>query len=165
MTQHLPTTKKEKIVHLLDHWDDIHDPNMSKDNPGNGDSAGPQMPVMAHHRSVLELARCLRILKTEAPSQHDHLMAYHRAEWRIHTWTTLRRRKGGKSERVDHRERQRLKPAWVEPLKVHKGEDRLAELFRGTVYIPDDLWDALTKSSAQIEQERRQGRKRLKVTA
>lgn len=152
----LPVSKRDKIVYLLDHWDDIHDPSVTSPGGSPGDGSGvPLLPLVTRSPSVRELVRCLAILKTEACSQHDHLMAYHTAEWRVHRWSEQKRRKGGKLETVNRHERQRITPSWVRLEKVRRAEERLCELFVGAVFIPRPFWDALTLSSAEIENRRR----------
>lgn len=161
-----PNSKRCKLLHLLDHWDDIYDPNTISPNgqPGNGTNT-PHLSGMARHRSVVELNRCLALLQVEAPVQHAHLKAFHCAEWRTHRWVESKRRKGGKLERVDRSERQRLVPAWVRLEKVRRAEDRLVVLFRGPVEIPEELWDALTLSAEEVADKERRRRAARKVAA
>lgn len=147
----LPTSKRDKIEYLLDHWQDIYDPDVSKGRPGVGDSAGATMPFMAKHPSVVELARCLAVLRLEATVHHSHLMAFHTAVWRIRVDHVRVRRAGGKYELVETRERERLVPDWVRLEKVRRGQAALVVAFRGPVFIPDDLWDALTLSSVEVD--------------
>jgi hypothetical protein len=156
----LPTSKRDKIVYLLDHWDEIHDPDAGspQGRPGDGTNT-PHLAYMAHHPSVVELARCLAAVKLAAPFQHSHLMAYHQAEWRIHVRVGTVKRRGGKFERVEFRDRHRRIPEWVRMGYVRAGELRLEELFRGPVFIPDELWDALTLSSDEIEAKARRRRR------
>lgn len=144
----LPVTKHDRIVYLLDHWDEIFDPNVTspKGSPSGGGVA--LMPRMSRHPSVVELVRCLHALQTVAPRQHDHLKAYYCAEWRIRVDTIRRKRPGGKFESQEVRRRERVVPRWVRLEKVRRGEAVLVESFRGEVFIPDELWDALTKPIA-----------------
>ena len=102
------------------------------------------MPRMAHHTSVLELDRCLLLLQAHALCQFQHLKAYHNAEWRIRTDKVKRRRPSGKGfETVEIRRRDRIQPRWVRLEKVRNGQQFLAASFRGEVFIPSELWDAL----------------------
>lgn len=167
----LPTTKREKIIYLLDHWDEIHDPDAAspQGRPGGGTNT-PHLAFMASHVSVRELARCLAVLREVAPVQHSHLMAFHGAEWR-QTRTPKRTTVKGKTgwisnPRSSHAEdwdhgRERIVPAWVRLEKVRRAQEALAEAFRGQVFIPDDLWDALTLSSVEVDakEARRRGRR------
>lgn len=160
----LPTSKHAKIVHLLDHWDDIYAPALTT-NGGTGNGGMALLPLMSRHASVVELARCLDVLRTVAPVQHAHLKAFHCAEWRTHRWTEQKKHKrSGKWERVERSERQQLVPGWVRREKVRRAEERLVAMFRGPVFIPDELWDALTLSSEEIDVKRRRARAR-KVAA
>lgn len=160
----LPTSKRDKIVHLLDHWDDIYNPPLTNQG-GTGNGGNALLPLMSRHASVVELVRCLALLQVEAPVQHAHLKAFHCAEWRTHRWAEVKRRKGGKRERVERSERQRLVPSWVRLEKVRRAEDRLVALFRGPVFIPEELWDALTLSSEEIAGKERRRRAARKVAA
>lgn len=158
----LPTTKRDKIVYLLDHWDDLFDPNVTspQGSPGDGSGVG-LMPAMCHHPSVRELERCLGLLRVSAPVQFSHLMATHTAEWRIRVDLVRVRRERGLTELVERRVRERLVPRWVDAGKVARGHRSLVEAFRGSPSIPDDLWDALTLSAAEAEakRKRRTGRR------
>lgn len=164
-TPHQPPhgTKRCKLLCLLGHWDDIYAPALTT-NGGTGNGGMALLPLMSRHASVVELARCLDVLRQVAPVQHAHLKAFHCAEWRTHRWTETKRRKGGKLERVERSERQQLVPGWVRREKVRRAEERLVAMFRGPVFIPDELWDALTLSSEEIETKRRRLRAR-KVAA
>lgn len=157
----LPTSKRDKIVYLLDHWDEIHDPDGAspQGRPGGGSNT-PHLPGMSRHHSVRELSRCLAAVKLQAPIQHSHLMAYHCAEWRIHVRIGSVKRRGGKVERVEFRDRHRRIPEWVAMGYVRAAEVRLEELFVGQVDIPEELWDALTLSSDEIEAKERRRRAR-----
>lgn len=167
----LPTSKRDKIVYLLDHWDEIHDPDAAspQGRPGGGSNT-PHLAYMASHVSVVELGRCLVVLKAASPVQHSHLMAFHGAEWRqarTPKRTTVKGKLGwisnprsNHAEDWDHR-RERLVPGWVRLEKVRRAQDTLAYAFRGPVFIPDDLWDALTLSSVEVDAkaERRRSRR------
>jgi hypothetical protein len=158
----LPVSRVARIRFLLDHWEDIFDPSVTSPGGSPGDGSGVAMlPLMSRHRSVLELARCLVVLAEEAPVQHSHLRAYHGAEWRVRVVRVRKRRphkrsQGGrpKVEVVETRSRERIVPAWVRMEKVRSGEERLAELFRGSVEIPEDLADAVLLSTDEVEAKR-----------
>lgn len=152
----LPGTKREKIVFLLEHWDELFDPSVTspQGSPGDGSGVG-LMPAMCHHPSVRELDRCLGVLKSVAPVQFSHLMATHTAEWRIRVDHVRVRRERGLTEVVERRVRERLVPRWVDAGKVRRAHAALAEGFQGSVSIPDDLWDALTLSSEEANAKAR----------
>lgn len=158
----VPCSKGCRIRYLLDRWEEIFDPSATSQqgSPGDGSGIG-LLPAMSHHPSVLELSRCLAVLRVAAPVRFSHLMAFHRAEWRVHRWSESRRRRGGKSELVDRAERQRLTPSWVRLEKVRSAQLALATAFRGDVSIPDELWDALTLSAEDAEAKRLRRRARV----
>lgn len=173
MSQHLPQSKRDKIVYLLDHWDDIFSPPVSGYGRSTGDDS-PHLSPMSKHASVVELARCLAVLQVEAPVQHAHLKAFHCAEWRVSKTAKWKSFKGGwrqiANPRPDHeedwdRKRERLKPAWIRDHKVERAQERLEQLFRGQVFIPEPLWLALTKSSAEIAELERSRPVRSRVAA
>lgn len=155
----MPMSKRDKLCYLLDHWDDIHSPPAS----GHGGSSGsstPHLSPMSKHPSVVELGRCLRLLKAENKLHHDHVKAFHGAEWGISVRRSTRKRKGGKSEQIVIRDRVRRPPQWVKAGYVRLGEFRLEELFVGAVSIPEPLYLALTLSSAEIAELERKRSKR-----
>lgn len=157
MSPPLPQSKRDKIVYLLDHWDDIFSPPVSGYGRSTGDDS-PHLSPMSKHASVVELARCLAVLKLEHKLWHDHVKAFHGAEWSIHVRRSTRKRKGGKSEQVVLRDRVRRPPQWVKAGYVRSGVFRLEELFRGAVSIPEPLYLALTLSSAEIAELERKRR-------
>jgi hypothetical protein len=145
-------SRLEKIRFLLDHWDDIFDASAS----GFGASSDPLgitlLPRMANHPSVKELDRCLRLLRTAAPGDYRHLMTYRCCEWRNVTEVVPRKLVNSKKrEMVPQRVRRRVLPSWMPfdprpdyvPPRVKRGEQFLADKFRGEVFIPAELWDAL----------------------
>jgi hypothetical protein len=156
----LPVSKREKIVYLLDHWVDIWDPDAASQRGSSGGGGVHLLGLMSRHPSVVELDRCLRVLKVERKLWHDHVKAFHCAEWGVRTRVSRRRRKGGKSEVVVLRDRVRRQPSWVKMGYVNSGVFRLEELFQGPVFVPGELWDALTLSSGEIEVRERSRRGR-----
>jgi len=139
-------TRIQKIQYLLEQWDAIFDGAASSTRPG--ESLGLRLlPAMANHPSVKELDRCLILLQEHAPKQYQHLKSYHcGSEWRIQTIHVRKRRPSGKGfETVEIRQRQKLYPRWIVLEKVRRGEQFLSDRFRGEVFIPDELWNALHK--------------------
>lgn len=145
MTQAAPEqwTKLEKIQYLLDHWDTIHDPNITA--PAGGDGTGVAlMPLMSRHPSVLELGRALGLLLWANPGDYRHLIAYHQCEWRVCWVPTRIRGPHGKTIPGEPKpERRRILHPWVNMGRVTSGEAFLVAKFRGEVFIPDELWDSL----------------------
>jgi hypothetical protein len=154
----VPRSKRARVVVLLEHWEDFWLPPAGGGGSGSGSS--PHLGAMARHPSVVELVRCLAVLKREQPRLHDHVKAFYGAEWRVRVRAGTRKRPRGKVERVVLRDRVRVVPGWVAPGYVRAGEARLAELFVGPVFIPEELYDALTLSSAAIEEKRLRRRSR-----
>lgn len=159
-------TKHERLVYLLDQWEVIFDPSVTspQGSPGDGSGIG-LMPRMSRHPSVRELGRCLGVLRVGAPVQYSHLMAHHLAEWRVRVDHVRVRRAGGKFELVETRTRERMVPGWVRAQKVVSAHRSLADAFRGSVSIPDDLWDALTLSASEADAKAARRRARGRVAA
>jgi hypothetical protein len=153
-------SKLEKIRYLLDHWEDIFSPpgvtSTSRSSEGGGVAL---LPLMSRDRSVVELERCLRVLAVEAPCQLSHLKAYRCAEWRVRVDRVRRKRRSASGkplfETVTVRTRERVVPRWVRLEKVRRAEARLVQLFRGSVRVPDELWDALVLSAEQVAEKER----------
>ena len=124
-----------------------------KGQPLLGISGGKQasrapapLPEMAHDRSVKKLERALTVLADREPVLARHLKAYRcNAEWRTVDKWMVRRLPSGKRDLVEERVREKITPAWVSPLKVWRAEKLLVRLVHGDVFIPQDLWRALTK--------------------
>lgn len=152
--------RRERIVFLLDHWADIHGPGYSDKSTGQVDPLGHELTSsMADHPSVVELARCLTLLAQKLPRHHLHLSLYFGA---FRVVQVPKRTGSGKTlMRVDefgHRvpvlepRRVRSYPAWLdaepqdaetgEPRLVAHGVDMLSALFRGEVFIPNQLREA-----------------------
>ena len=140
-------SKLEKIRYLLDQWDTIFDPDATAPLGTPGDGTGvPLMPLMASHASVVELQRCLELLLTANPGDYRHLKCFHvGVETRIVWRPTMIRGPRGKLVPGDPKpKRVPIIPAWIDKKRVERGEQFLEEKFRGEVFIPDDLYHALT---------------------
>jgi hypothetical protein len=146
-------SKLEKIRYLLDHWHDIFDVTLGSSLSGSrsgapGSRAPGRLPKMSTHESVRELGYCLRVLHDSDPVAFRHLKAYRtNVEWRNVDAVVSIRLPSGKWDKVETRSRSRIVPSWVDRDHVSKAEDRLVTLFRGDVFIPDELWNALTKAA------------------
>jgi hypothetical protein len=156
----------ERIQYLLDNWDNIFDPNVTSPlGTGSSVKVGALMPKMASHPSVIELARCLRILHQYAPVQHAHLKAYRcGVEYRLVDTTVKVKGANGKLKDVPQRVQERIVPSWVRLEKVRRAEHFLACAFHGDVEIPKDLWDALhlpANSAAWAAYDMKRRRKHL----
>ena len=139
-------SKLEKIRFLLDSRDLIFDPNTVAPFGSPGDGSGvPLMPLMARHPSVVELERTLQLLLSACPGDYRHLAAFRwGSEWRIVWLPTRIKGPRGKWILGDPRpERRRILPTWLDQERVQRAESFLEEKFRGEVFIPDELWDAL----------------------
>lgn len=146
--------KLDRIVYLLDHWQDIFDPSVTSTwgtftgiSGTSTESRSPSpLPRMASHPSVRKIERSLTVLADREPVLARHLKAYRcNAEWRTADKWLVRRLPSGKRDIVEQRVREKIVPKWVERQKVSLAELRLARLIRGDVYIPMELWRALTK--------------------
>ena len=138
-------SKLDKIRYLLDQWAVIHDPDVCSQFGAPGDGSGVAlMPLMSRHPSVLELGRTLGLLLWANPGDYRHLIAYRQCEWRV-VWVPTRiRGPRGKFIAGDPKpERRRVLHTWVDRRRVDRAESFLEEKFKGEVFIPDELWDAL----------------------
>lgn len=145
-------SRLDKIRYLLDAWDAIWDETgawLAESGDGSGRGAFPPLPAMTSHPSVLELDRVLGLLLRAAPGDYRHLMAYHTAERRIETLFAPRQLPSKKLELVEIRRPARVLPRWLDMARVEFAQQWLEERFRGEVFIPKDLWDALTKPIAE----------------
>lgn len=154
--------RRERIVFLLDHLGDCLGPGggLAATNAGSTDSIGFALTsTMADHPSVKELLRCLAVVEARFPRHYSHLWAYFGSGWMVE-WVPKRR--AGKTltrvddfgRRVPVREPRRVRalPGWLraepvdretgEPRLVSRSVDVLAGLFRGEVFVPDQLREA-----------------------
>jgi len=143
----------ERIRWLLDHWDAIFDGSPSSEpfgvvGPSAGSKRPGKLPRMAHHSSVKELERCLVLLASANPGDYRHLKTYRcGAEWRcVDTWERIKL-PSGRYDWVPIRKRERIVPRWIRPERVLAGERFLCRVFRGEVFIPDDLWEAFVPAA------------------
>ena len=140
-------TRIRRIVTLLEAWQDLHLPDAN--DGGAGDGGGWITPRIARHPSVLELGRCLELLRYIAPGHFMHLAAFFAAERRqIRRWVPSRDREG-RIRRVHGRvvlelgpwELERLVLPWVELELVERGVRFLEAVFDGPVFLPGELAD------------------------
>ena len=138
-------SKLDKLRYLLDQWDTIHDPSITAPFGIPGDGSGVAlMPLMSRHPSVLELGRTLGLLLWANPGDYRHLIAYRQCEWRVVWVNTKIRGPRGKLVAGDPKpERRRVLKPWLNMQRVERAESFLEQKFRGEVFIPDELWDAL----------------------
>lgn len=147
---------------LLDHLEDCLGPGGAAGNHTNGEPLGFALTSsMADHPSVIELCRCLDVLRAKVPRHHLHLRIYFGSGWRV-VWEPKRSGNGKTVMRIDEvtgrrvpdtvPRRVRAIPAWLaaerkdretgEPRLVAHAIDMVSALFRGEVYVPDQLRDA-----------------------
>lgn len=141
-------TKRQRIQFLLDRWGDIFEPDIASSLSASGGGSGldAALPKMAHHWSVVELLRCMRLLAQTDLSAHNHLKAFRcSAEWRQVRAMIRVRLQSGRWDEIPGWRRERIVPHWIDPRLVLRAEKALEESFRGDVFIPKDLWDGLTK--------------------
>lgn len=143
-----------RVRYLLDHWQDIFSPSLTSTwstFTGGGkqkqESRTPSpLPEMAGHSSVRKIERALTMLADREPVLARHLKAYRcNAEWRCTDSWVVRRLPSGKRDIVEERIREKIVPNWVSLRKVERAELLLMKFVSGDVYIPQDLWRALTK--------------------
>ncbi|MCR4340794.1 MAG: hypothetical protein NUW01_13010 [Gemmatimonadaceae bacterium] len=135
--------KRENIRTLLDHWDDFF--STARAMTSNGDSGGILLlPSASRHPSVLELGRCLGLLRQHGPTQFGHFVGYWGAQTRIvriqktsrkGKRTVTLRNPDGTPATQDFRER--LVPRWVRLQKVRLAESFVVGAFVGEVFLPD----------------------------
>lgn len=147
-------TKRDRVVYLLDHWQDIFDPSVTStwatfsgtSHQGSASKPPGHLPRMASDRSVRKVERALTVLADREPVLARHLKAARcNCEWRTTDKWVVRRLPSGKRDIVEERVREKLTPRWVDPKKVTLAETILVNFVRGDVSIPQELWLALTK--------------------
>lgn len=139
-------SKREKLKYLLEQRTMIFDPDACSPFGAPGDGSGVALlPLMARHPSVVELERTLKILLNVQPGDYRHLAAFYwGCEYRIVWLPTRIRGPRGKIIQGDPKpERRRVLHSWVKMARVTNAECFLEDRFRGEVFIPDELWDAL----------------------
>lgn len=137
-------TKRERIEFLLDHWPDFFETLHTVDESGDHvEGAVTGMPKMSRHPSVVELGRAIAATRRHMPKKTAHLMAHYTSEWRTTDKLERRRTKKGKQETVTRRVRERVVPKWVRPRKVELAVIAVTAEFRGEVFIPDELLEAV----------------------
>jgi len=144
-------SKRAKIGFLLDQWDAIFDGSPSSEQEfvsisSSFSSRSPgRLPKEAGHPTIRELERCLRLLASACPGDYRHLKAYRcGAEWRnVDTWRRVKL-PSGKYDWVPDRIRERIVPRWLRPERVAAGESFILRVFRGEIFLPDDLYQAFT---------------------
>jgi hypothetical protein len=138
-------TPRDRIVYLLDHWQDIFDPGLSGQGYGGANESVPLLPEMAHEASVVCLEQALGGLRLELPLEHAHLRAYRcAAEWRMGETLRPRWLVSGKKVFVPVPAAIRIVPSWVSRTRVVTAENWLLDVVED-VSIPQPLWDGLTK--------------------
>ena len=147
-----------KLQFLLDHWDAIFDGSISSEEPfaaisksSFSSSIPGRLPDEAHHPTIKELERCLRLLASACPGDYRHLKAFRcGAEWRnVDTWRRVKL-PSGKYDWVEHRVSERLVPRWLRPERVLAGEKFILRVFRGEIFLPDDLYKAFTGQQESV---------------
>ena len=132
-------TRRERVELLLEHWVDFFETSSRDDGP-EGQGGVYLLPGMSRHPSVVELGRCIGVLRGRAPVATAHLMAFYTAPFKV-KWS--RRKVMGPQGRLvlsePVAERVRLVPSWVRRRKVSRSVDLLCELFVGDVFLPDQI--------------------------
>jgi hypothetical protein len=144
--------KRERIQFLLDHWDDIFAPSLpslmaSGPVSGSAHSMMPRpLPAMAHHGSVKELARCLELLLAASPGDYRHLKAFRcAAEWRQVRALIRVKLPSGREDKIPGWRRERIVPRWLSSQRISRAEGFIESVFRGDVFVPEEIWDELRR--------------------
>lgn len=125
-----PQERRAKIVELLDHWPEFFEPASSGTTATSTDGGGlPLLSSMAQHPSVVELGRCLVVLRAKVPRHYRHLFGYFDAPWRTTDQPVKRKTVGGRAVIETQRVRVRVVPAWVEARMVDRSVDMLGGLW------------------------------------
>lgn len=139
----------ERIRYLLDHWQDIYDPNVTSPLGTPGDGSGiALLPRMTKHPSVRELDRCLSLLASASPGDYRHLRAFRcGVEWRTVDYWRRVKLPSGRHDWKEDRKRERIVQRWINPGRVRAGEDFIVRVFRGECFIPDELYGAYSPAA------------------
>lgn len=151
-------TRRERIVFLLDHLADCCGPGGSGAGPGDSDGTigFALTSSMADHPSVIELGRCLELLRRMAPAHARDLEAYFGCGWHVERVPKTQQRKGrlvtvmnadGRAVTVDRLVRSLPGSLAAmakdretrEPRTVARGIDFISGVFRGDVFVPAQL--------------------------
>lgn len=151
-------TRRERIVFLLEHLNDVLGPSSSAVGAG-GEGDGPGFVLtssMADHYSVVELCRCLDQLGRMGPYHREAVVTFFCANWYVRR-EPKRVKKGGRLVALRHADgspvfdlrRERGLPPWLSacpvdretgwPRPVLLGVDVICGLFDGDPDVPKQL--------------------------
>lgn len=109
------TEKREKVIGLLDHWEDFFDQSYSVDQSAGGDEGIGITFVssMSRYPSVVELVRCVELCQQLAKAHYAHLIGHFGSEWRTVDRPSKRRDAHGRMVDDVARVRERVLPRWL----------------------------------------------------
>ncbi len=137
--------RRDRLLLLLEHWTDIWDPDAGLSDLGGDGSGVRLMPAWCSHPSIVELERGLKQL---AGPDRSVILAYYGSETRIVWREVSHKRSNGKRERLTLPQRERILPRGFQETRLAAAITRLETLLRGTLDIPQDLYNALNKPIA-----------------
>lgn len=133
---------------MLDHRNDFYDPDGATSATGidRGAAGVALLPKMSRHPSVVELERCISLLRATAKNHCAHMLAFYGCEWRT-VWVPVKTGNGkwvvnADGSRQTRPERRRVVPGWVLVRMVERGVDFVVFAFTGEVFVPDELIEA-----------------------
>lgn len=149
-----PQERRTKILQLLDHWQDFFQPASSGQTTNTASDDTPSQTGVisswASHKSVVELGRCLAVLRRMGPGHYRHLAGFYDAEWRTTDRPVAARTIGGRKRTTKPvRVRERVVPGWVERRLVERGVDFVAGVWdvrgAGEPELPGGLYRAMRR--------------------
>jgi hypothetical protein len=129
--------KRHTIESLLDHWEDFVLPNVGGITKlSDGEGLGLVFASgMGRYPSVVELDRCLGVLRVKVPQHFKHLRGFYSSEWRVVEEATKIRSASGKMVDAVVRKRRRVVPGWVTWRLVDHGLDMVVALWDSGVVL------------------------------
>lgn len=147
--------KRDRIVVLLEHWDEIWDPRAGLSDRGGDGTGMTMMPGWTRQTGVQAVLDALRRLRDSDRHAYNHVSVFYGAETRI-VVTRVRVRCPDRSYKlVAKRVAKRILPrGWDEDdeAELETAIDLLTELCKGTVQLPGELEDWITAPAAQTSQ-------------
>lgn len=114
--------KREKIINLLDHWEDFFDQSYSESSLTGEEGIGMSfVSSMSRYPSVVELQRCMGLCRKMARGHYNHLAGTFGAEWRTVTRPVQRRDALGRTVTEPGRVRERVLPTWLAKEVLERG--------------------------------------------
>lgn len=125
-------TKRTIIEGLLDHWEDFTLPSVGGNVWGTGEGIGIVFTSgMGSYPSVVELDRCLGVLRVKVPNHFKHLRGHYSSEWRTADMVAKIASPSNPRKMIETtvRRRVRVVPGWVTWRIVDHALDMLVALW------------------------------------